>query len=84
MGSDIRKCRYDGIIPQTLPGYTFEPTTIDILDTTIDLVTTDKNEIGNDAQNANTLHTQHLDKPGQSKQMTILEGMEKIILIFNR
>jgi hypothetical protein len=55
MGSDIRKCRYDEIIPRTLSGYTFDPTIIDILNTTVDLVTADEEKIYNGAQNAKEL-----------------------------
>ena len=65
------------VCPRTLPGYMFDPTTIDILDTTIDLVTADEKKIDNDAQNAKELHTQHLDKQGQNKQMTILDMWKK-------
>ena len=65
------------VCPLTLPGYTFDPTTIVILNTTIDLVTADEKKIDNDAQNAKELHTQHLDKQGQNKQVTILDMWKK-------
>ena len=50
--------------PRTLPGYKFDPISIDVLNNTIDLITTDEKKIDSDVQTAKELHPQHLNKQG--------------------